>query len=56
MENRKLRLTPKKLCNNIAEALQDLDTGRTHGSYATAEAAIKALEKRAKPYAKKQGK
>ena len=38
----------------LAEGLEDIRKGRTHGPYATAEAAIKALDARAKRPAKKK--
>jgi hypothetical protein len=56
MENRKIRPTPESLVDSIAEALRDLDVGRTHGPYTTAKEAIKALENRAKDHSKNQSK
>jgi AbrB family looped-hinge helix DNA binding protein len=50
----KITFTPKTLIDrHLAEGLDDLKKGRTHGPYATAQEAIAALEKRAKPHSKK---
>ena len=50
----KITFTPKSLVDrHLAEGLEDIRKGRTHGPYATAEAAIKALDARAKRLVKK---
>jgi len=50
----KITFTPKSLVDrHLAEGLEDIRKGRTHGPYATAEAAIKALDARAKRRVKK---
>ncbi|MGA2371707.1 MAG: AbrB/MazE/SpoVT family DNA-binding domain-containing protein [Candidatus Korobacteraceae bacterium] len=55
VEDGKIIFTPKSLVDrHLAEALEDLREGRTHGPYANARAAIKALETRAKRRAKKR--
>ena len=42
-----ITLTPKSLIDrSIAEGLADMQAGRTHGPYNTAEEAITAVEKR----------
>jgi|ERR1700733_2799087 len=47
-ENGKITLTPKTVIDrHLAESLKDLADGRTHGPYASAAAAISALERRA---------
>ncbi len=57
IENGKITFTPKSLIDrHLAEGLEDAKRGRTHGPYATAEAAIKALESRAKRYVKRSSK
>jgi len=57
VENGKITFTPKSLIDrHLAEGLEDARQGRTHGPYATAEAAIKALEGRAKRHVKRRGK
>lgn len=54
VENGKITFTPKTLVDrHLAEALQDVSQGRTHGPYATAEAAVAELETRAKRPVKK---
>jgi len=54
-EDGKIIFTPKSLVDrHLAEALEDLRAGRTHGPYASAQAEIKALETRAKRRAKKR--
>ena len=50
----KLTFTPKSLIDrHIAEGLDDLKHGRTHGPYKTAQAAISALEAKARKTQKK---
>jgi metal-dependent HD superfamily phosphatase/phosphodiesterase len=39
---------------HLAEGLEDIRKGRTHGPYATGEAGIRALEARAKGLVKKK--
>jgi antitoxin component of MazEF toxin-antitoxin module len=49
VENGKIIFTPKSLIDrHLAEGLEDIRKGRVHGPYATAQAAITALEKRTK--------
>ena len=49
VEGGKITFTPKSLVNrHLAEGLEDARNGRTHGPYNTAEAAMAALESRAK--------
>ena len=49
VEDGKITFTPKSLIDRrLAEGLEDVKKGRTHGPYATAQAAIAALEKRTK--------
>jgi AbrB family looped-hinge helix DNA binding protein len=49
VENGKITFTPKSLVDRqVAEGLEDMRRNRTHGPYETAEAAIKALDTRAK--------
>ncbi|MGA3315112.1 MAG: AbrB/MazE/SpoVT family DNA-binding domain-containing protein [Candidatus Korobacteraceae bacterium] len=56
VENGKITFTPKSLIDrHLAEALEDAKQGRTHGPYANAKDAIRALETRAKRRAKKRG-
>lgn len=55
VENGKITFTPKSLIDrHLAEGLEDAKHGRTHGPYASAQDAIKALETRAKRHAKKR--
>ena len=55
VENGKITFTPKSLVDrHLAEGLEDLRKGRTHGPYDSAEAAIAALESRAKGQVKKR--
>ncbi len=55
VENGKITFTPKSLVDrHLAEGLEDMRKGRTHGPYASADAAISALDARAKPHAKKR--
>ena len=54
VEQGKITFTPKSLVDrHLAEGLEDLKRGRTHGPYANAKDAIEALERRAKRRAKK---
>ena len=53
IEDGKITFTPKSLVDrHLAEALSDLDQGRSHGPYSNARDAIKALERRAKRHRK----
>jgi len=53
VEGGKITFTPKSLIDrHLAEGLEDLKQGRTHGPYATAKDAIKALDARTKRRAK----
>ncbi|MBV8818693.1 MAG: AbrB/MazE/SpoVT family DNA-binding domain-containing protein [Acidobacteriaceae bacterium] len=55
VENGKIVFTPKSLVDrHIAEGLEDVRKGRTHGPYATAAEAVTALERRAKRRVKKR--
>ncbi len=55
VEGGKITFTPKSLIDrHLAEALEDLKQGRTHGPYVNAREAIKALEARATRRAKKR--
>ena len=55
VEAGKITFTPKSLVDrHLAEGLEDLRKGRTHGPYDSAEAAIAALESRAKGQVKKR--
>jgi AbrB family looped-hinge helix DNA binding protein len=55
VQDGRITFTPKTLIDrHLAEALEDIRKGRTHGPYATAEAAIKALNARAKRLVKKK--
>ncbi len=55
VEGGKITFTPKSLVDrHLAEALEDVRQGRTHGPYASARDAIKALETRGKRHAKKR--
>lgn len=57
VENGKITFTPKSLVDrHLAEGLEDMRKGRTHGPYASADEAIAALDARAKPHAKKRRK
>ena len=54
LQDGKITFTPKSLVDrHLAEGLEDIRKGRTHGPYATAEAAIRALDTRAKRLVKK---
>ena len=47
-ENGKITFTPKTVIDrHLAEGLEDVARGRTHGPYQTATAAVSALERRA---------
>jgi AbrB family looped-hinge helix DNA binding protein len=47
-ENGKITFTPKTVIDrHLAEGLDDLAQGRTHGPYESATAAVAALERRA---------
>jgi AbrB family looped-hinge helix DNA binding protein len=47
VEGGKITLTPKSLVDrHLAEGLEDMTKGRTHGPYDTAEAAIASLDGR----------
>lgn len=49
VERGKITFTPKTLVDrHLAEGLEDAREGRAHGPYASADAAIEALEARAK--------
>ena len=51
----KITFTPKSLIDrHLAEGIEDAKHGRTHGPYANARDAIRALETRSKRYAKKR--
>ncbi len=55
VEDGKITFTPKSLVDrHVAEGLEDMKASRTHGPYETAEAAIAALDERAKPRGKKR--
>jgi AbrB family looped-hinge helix DNA binding protein len=55
VQDGKITFTPKSLIDrHLAEALEDIRKGRTHGPYTSAEAAIKALNAPAKRLAKKK--
>ncbi len=55
VEDGKITFTPKSLIDrHLAEGLEDLKQGRTHGPYANVRDAIRALETRAKRRAKKR--
>jgi AbrB family looped-hinge helix DNA binding protein len=55
VQDGKITFTPKSLIDrHLAEALEDIRKGRTHGPYTSAEAAIKALNARAKRLVKKK--
>jgi hypothetical protein len=53
VEGGKIAFTPKtRIDRHLAEGLEDARKGRTHGHYATADAAIAALESRGKRHVK----
>jgi AbrB family looped-hinge helix DNA binding protein len=48
LENGKITFTPKTVIDrHLAEGIEDIAQGRTHGPYASASEAISALERRA---------
>lgn len=52
-ENGKITFTPKTVIDrHLAEGLEDLAQGRTHGPYDSAPEAISALERRARRHNK----
>jgi AbrB family looped-hinge helix DNA binding protein len=54
VEDGKITFTPKTLIDpHLAEGLDDMKRGRTHGPYATAAEAVAALETRARRPVKK---
>jgi AbrB family looped-hinge helix DNA binding protein len=55
VEDGRITFTPKSLVDrHLAEGLEDAKRGRTHGPYASAKDAIKALDARAKRHGKKR--
>jgi AbrB family looped-hinge helix DNA binding protein len=55
VEKGKITFAPKSVLDrHLAEGLEDLKKGRTHGPYKTAKDAIAALEARAKRLAKRR--
>ena len=49
VKGKKITLTPKTtLDRELAQALKEIDEGKTHGPFKTAEAAIRFLHRRAK--------
>jgi AbrB family looped-hinge helix DNA binding protein len=57
VEDGKITFTPKTLIDrHLAEGLDDIKHGRTHGPYTTADEAVVALETRARRHTKKRGK
>jgi AbrB family looped-hinge helix DNA binding protein len=55
VEDGKITFTPKSLVDrHLAEGLKDAGAGRTHGPYESADAAIAALDARAKRHGKKR--
>jgi AbrB family looped-hinge helix DNA binding protein len=55
VENGKITFTPKSLVDrHLAEGLEDMKEGRTHGPYGSAGKAIAALDARAKRHVKKR--
>ena len=55
VEDGRITFTPKSLVDrHLAEGLEDAKRGRTHGPYASAKDAIKALDTRAKRHGKKR--
>jgi AbrB family looped-hinge helix DNA binding protein len=55
IEDGKITFTPKvAIDRHLAEALQDVATGRTHGPYNTATEAIAALESRTQEHRPRQ--
>lgn len=55
VERGKITFAPKSVLDrHLAEGLEDLKHGRTHGPYKSAKEAIAALEVRAKKHAKRR--
>ena len=55
VEKGKITFAPKSVLDrHLAEGLEDLKKGRTHGSYKSAKEAILALEARAKKLTKRR--
>ena len=55
VEKGKITFAPKSVLDrHLAEGLEDLKHGRTHGPYKSAKEAIAALEVRAKKHAKRR--
>jgi AbrB family looped-hinge helix DNA binding protein len=55
VENGKITLSPKAVLDrHLAEGLEDIRRGRTHGPYSSAGEAIAALERRAKKHKKRR--
>jgi AbrB family looped-hinge helix DNA binding protein len=55
LEKGKITFSPKTVLDrHLAEGLDDLKRGRTHGPYESAKTAIEALEVRAKKRAKRR--
>ncbi len=55
VQDGKITFTPKSLVDRrLAEGLEDIRKGRTHGPYESAAAAIQALDARAKRLVKKK--
>lgn len=55
VEKGKITFAPKSVLDrHLAEGLEDLKKGRTHGPYKSAKEAIAALELRAKKHAKRR--
>jgi AbrB family looped-hinge helix DNA binding protein len=55
VENGKITFAPKSVLDrHLAEGLEDLKKGRTHGPYKSAKDAIVALEARVKKHAKRR--
>ena len=55
VEKGKITFAPKSVLDrHLAEGLEDLKKGRTHGPYKSAKDAIAALEVRAKKHAKRR--
>jgi len=57
VEHGKITFTPKSVIDrHLAEGLDDIKHGRTHGPYATADEAVAALETHARRHTKKRRK
>jgi hypothetical protein len=52
--NGKIVIPKSRVDRHLAEGLRDARRGKTHGPYATAAAAIRALERRARRLAKQR--